>query len=351
MKCTNCGSLSFDELGRCEQCGEEPLPTRDDAPAPSADGIPEELFSLRLEIAESSPEPEATRYDALTLAREQASAELLRRGKIDLAGIEELVAEVEDSIEESLAGGESREKEGEPVFTLEDDLIPPLLPGLEYEEIEGGVASPLAGEPGSAGPEGLFFYAEPRDSLIDRDDEVPERFWTAEGAGMGRRVVGLLVDHALLGAALALFFGGAYLSFHLSEFDPSLLLSPRGLAAAALPFVLLAVLLGLSYFTFFHGWLGRTPGKGLAGIEVRTVDGSGLSYGRAFVRSLLGLASLACAGVGLAWAVFEPRRRGWADLLSHTVVGERTRRGERAGRRSLTRAGGNGKISRHLGPR
>lgn len=332
MECTNCGYVGLDHLARCERCGAELLP-----PAPlhgasiaGGDGIPEELLSLRLEPGGSCQEPahgpEARRYDALTLSPELAP-ELRRRKRIDLAGIEELVAEVEGSIEESLAG-EPRldEDEAEPAFTLEDDVIPPLLPGLEHEEIEGRAEPPMTGGPDPVDPGRLFLDPEPPDPLIDRDDEVPDRFWMAEGAGIGRRVAAHLVDQALIGGVLALFFGGAYVSFQLSEFDPSLLVSSRGLAAAALPFSLLAALLGLSYFTFFHGWLGRTPGKGLAGLEVRTVDGRGLSYGRAFVRSLLGLASLVCVGVGLAWAVFEPRRRGWADLFSHTIIGERTRR-------------------------
>jgi len=33
--------------------------------------------------------------------------------------------------------------------------------------------------------------------------------------------------------------------------------------------------------------------------------------------------SLACVGAGVAWALFEPRRRGWADLLSGTVIARR----------------------------
>ena len=45
-----------------------------------------------------------------------------------------------------------------------------------------------------------------------------------------------------------------------------------------------------------------------------------LGWGRAILRWLGAALGLACAGLGLFWAVFEPRRRGWADLISGTVV-------------------------------
>ncbi len=90
--------------------------------------------------------------------------------------------------------------------------------------------------------------------------------------------------------------------------------------ASALPFALLAALLSLAYSMFFHGSTGRTPGKALVGIEVRTGAGAALSWGRAILRWLGAALGLVCAGVGVFWAVFEPRRRGWADLISGTVV-------------------------------
>jgi len=161
--------------------------------------------------------------------------------------------------------------------------------------------------------------------VIDRDEEVPDRFWAPEVAGIGRRALALLVDQSVLLALLGVFFLGAFSALRLGGLDTDLLLAAPGLKASALPFALLAALLSLAYFSYFHGSTGRTPGKALVGIEVRTADGVALTWGRVLLRWLGAALGLACAGVGILWAVFEPRRRGWGDLISGTVVA-RTRR-------------------------
>ena len=179
------------------------------------------------------------------------------------------------------------------------------------EELPGPAFSFAGEEPvGDAGGE----------TVIDRDDEVPERFWGPEVAGLGRRSLALLVDQALLLAALGAFFLGALMALRLNGFDAGVLLAAAGLEASVLPFALLAAVLSLAYYGFFHGSTGRTPGKALVGIEVRAGDGGALTWGRVALRWLGAALGLACAGVGFGWAFFEPRRRGWADLLSGTVI-------------------------------
>lgn len=188
-----------------------------------------------------------------------------------------------------------RKDEG-PFFRIDDDLF-------EGKALPGAVFEPI----------------------IDRDEEVPERFWAPEVAGLDRRALALLVDQSLQLAILGVFFLGARLALRLNGFDTDSLLGPAGLRASALPFALLATGLSLVYSVFFHGSRGRTPGKALVGIEVRTGDGGALGWGRAALRWCGAALALACAGIGIAWALFEPRRRGWADLLSGTLVA-RTRR-------------------------
>ena len=156
--------------------------------------------------------------------------------------------------------------------------------------------------------------------VIDHDEEVPERYWAPEVAGLGRRALALLVDQALLLAALGFFFLGAFLALRSNGLDTGSVLAAALSWASALPFALLAAVLSLAYHVFFHGSTGRTPGKALIGIEVRTGAGGAVSWGRAALRWLGAALGLGCAGVGIVWALFEPRRRGWADLISGTVI-------------------------------
>ncbi len=166
--------------------------------------------------------------------------------------------------------------------------------------------------------------AEP---IIDHDDQVPEHYWVPQAAGLARRALALAADLALLAVILGLFFAGASLALALREFELQVVLSLEGLRAALVPFGLLGLLLSLGYFVFFHAGAGRTPGKRLAGLEVRCRDGSVPSPGVAATRWLFAVLGTACAGAGLIWGLFEPRRRGWADLCSRTVVAERRREG------------------------
>jgi uncharacterized RDD family membrane protein YckC len=156
--------------------------------------------------------------------------------------------------------------------------------------------------------------------IIDRDDDVPDRYWAPEVAGLGQRALALLVDQCVLMVVLGIFFLGALVALRRNNLTTGLFLSAEGLQASALPFTLLAALLSLAYSIFFHGSAGRTPGKALVGIEVRTGAGGSITWGRAILRWLGAALGLACAGVGIFWAIFEPRRRGWADLISGTVV-------------------------------
>jgi uncharacterized RDD family membrane protein YckC len=161
--------------------------------------------------------------------------------------------------------------------------------------------------------------------VIDREEDRPRHCSAPEVAGLGRRGAALLADQAILAAVLGMFFLGALFALKLSGFETDLFLAPAGLRAALAPFALLAALLSLAYHAFFHGSTGRTPGKALAGVEVRTVDGAIPSWSRAILRWFCAALALACAGIGLAWALFDPSRRGWADRLSGTVIARENR--------------------------
>jgi uncharacterized RDD family membrane protein YckC len=218
-----------------------------------------------------------------------ASLLSLEKGRLDEKGglrQEELFLPEQDK-EEATAGGA---------------LSSPVLDDGEGDEESEGEASP---------PSALIF---------DDESGVPEDLWIEEGAGFIARLKAVAVDLAVLGGVLILFLGAAVLVLSTSGYGWTRLKTPEGIAALFLPFYLLGLFLGLSYFTFFFGWSGRTPGKALLRLDVRRTDGGEMTYTRGFLRGVGYLVSLTFAGFGFLWILFDERKRGWHDYLSGTWV-------------------------------
>jgi uncharacterized RDD family membrane protein YckC len=343
VKCPSCGYVSFDRLAACKRCG-----AALGAGAPETVAPPDPFAEFTLEDTaplEPEPEPEPA------LAAEAAPGGLFDlaetaptappRGSAADAIVEETAAAVEFVEDENLPQVDQEEPSAV-FFSLDAEVDPGLPPGetvFPWGAIEGpappreaepppetGARPRRAPEPATpAPPADAEQPGADADPIIDQDEEVPESFWVQEGAPLGRRAAAAAVDQAIIAAVLGLFVCGAVLVLRGPGLDPAAIAGPPGLRAALVPYGLLALLINLGYFTFFHGWAGRTPGKGLAGLEVRARDGNPPTYGRAVLRWLAAAAGVAAAGVGVAWALFEPRRLGWADLLSGTVITERRR--------------------------
>lgn len=335
MKCPGCGRESRNLLEACERCG-APMMATAAAPGPQPVDPADDLLGLRFEPERSAPGqwlPGHRRRRAAPGRRSEGGGEFV--GMLDdaiMVGEEDLDAPV------AAAPGSVADDCGPP-FSIDDDLFAGLGAALSEASSPASGSADGAGHGGSypacgadlpgpafalsAGPPGEQACGEP---IIDRDDEIPERCWAPEVAGLGTRALAVLVDQSLLLLVLGAFYFGALAAFRLGGIDTGLFLGASGLRASALPFGLLAALLSLCYFGFFHATAGCTPGKALVGVEVRAGDGGKLSGSRILLRWLGAFLGLTCAGVGIFWAMFEPRRRGWADLLSGTVVA-RPRRG------------------------
>ena len=337
MKCPGCGYVSFDLLETCGQCGAAMTPRLSApaaaalppaSPAPAGADPDGGLAALRLdpEIEQPAPPRRRAATPRRRAGRSKVPAEPAAPGGALILPAEEAppVTESLEINEDDLAAAvrpphRERRPPQVPEFHLDEGQLPPLRepdaprpPGFpEFPALFRLETEPVQGTPMSGGP------------IIDHDDEVPERFWAPGGASLGRRAAAQLIDQLLLLATLGLFFAGAFLALWKEGFDTAFLLAPSGLLAALPPFALLGALVSLVFTVGFHVVDGSTPGKRVAGIEVRCRDGSPLTWGRAALRWGAGVLGLACGGVGIAWALFEPRRRGWADLLSNTVVTER----------------------------
>ena len=92
------------------------------------------------------------------------------------------------------------------------------------------------------------------------------------------------------------------------------------LALVLLATLALAFALHIAYHVVLIGGCGQTLGKMVLGIEVVRRDGSAVGYGRAGLRCLGGLLSVASFGLGYAGVLFTAQRRGLADWLAGTRV-------------------------------
>ena len=94
------------------------------------------------------------------------------------------------------------------------------------------------------------------------------------------------------------------------------------LVRGAGPGILLALALGLGYFSLFEGsGSGQTVGKRL--VRIRVVDfesGLPIPYGRAFVRNAGRWVSGIVVGLGYLWMLWDRDRQTWHDKFAQTTV-------------------------------
>lgn len=94
----------------------------------------------------------------------------------------------------------------------------------------------------------------------------------------------------------------------------------ESLADLAIPYFLILFALCFGYFTLFHYLSGQTPGKMLFRLKVESASGAPMDFAQAFLRSVGGLISLLCAGLGFLYMLRAPEHRGWNDRLAGTRV-------------------------------
>lgn len=82
----------------------------------------------------------------------------------------------------------------------------------------------------------------------------------------------------------------------------------------------MTLILNMAYFTYFHGTLGRTPGKRLFGLRVLRTDGLPITPGTAFLRWAGYAVSFLPFLLGFVWVAVDRRKQGWHDKIAGTVV-------------------------------
>jgi uncharacterized RDD family membrane protein YckC len=83
----------------------------------------------------------------------------------------------------------------------------------------------------------------------------------------------------------------------------------------------LTLLIGIVYYTYFHGNTGQTPGDAALSIRIVDKDGGGsIGYGRAFVRWLVSIVSGIVILLGYLWMLWDGEKQTWHDKAANAVV-------------------------------
>ncbi|HUN56051.1 MAG TPA: RDD family protein [Smithella sp.] len=76
----------------------------------------------------------------------------------------------------------------------------------------------------------------------------------------------------------------------------------------------------ITYYTFFIGKFGATPGKMVSGIKVINADGGKVSYLKAFGRYFAHMLSGIILGIGYLMVAFDDEKRALHDRICNTRV-------------------------------
>jgi uncharacterized RDD family membrane protein YckC len=183
-------------------------------------------------------------------------------------------------------------------------------PGALFSQSEaaGGAAASAWPEPEWSS---IRLEAQPLEDPEPQDALTPQL--TPQMAPIGARLAAALADGALI---IAAFLGSALVAA--ANIGHPLPVKTEELGAAAA-----LLLIGLLYQTLFLTLAKATPGMRCARISLSTFDGD--SPTPAQLRSRLGalLLSVAPAGLGVAWILFDDDRLCWHDRLSRTYLRKR----------------------------
>lgn len=132
-------------------------------------------------------------------------------------------------------------------------------------------------------------------------------------AGFWIRVVASMIDGLILGAVQ--FVIGLVLGFAGGAAGGS-----DGLAIFAITW-LCSVVVSVTYYVFFTGYNGQTPGKMALRIQVIRTDGSPMTYGKAFLREIpCKFISGILLGIGYLMVAFDQQKQGLHDRMAGTYV-------------------------------
>jgi len=162
------------------------------------------------------------------------------------------------------------------------------------------------------------------DSLsVEEESEKEEKTsgWDrALRGGFGLRLMAFAVDDLIVFLVFIIFVVCGLFAVELAP-GRDLEISYGNFFKIILPaLVPLGLMLGLTYFSFFHGAWGQTIGKMIFGLRVVRVDGQPLSFFRALARTISYAPSALPLFLGFFWVGLSSSKRSWHDRISGTMV-------------------------------
>jgi len=158
---------------------------------------------------------------------------------------------------------------------------------------------------------------------VEEDSEKEEKTSGWEHAlrgGFGLRFMAFAVDHFIVFLIFCIFVVCGLLAVGLAP-GRGLEVSYGNFFKLVLPaLVPLGLMLGLTYFSFFHGAWGQTIGKMIFGLRVVRVDGQPLTFARALARAIAYAFSAVPIFLGFFWVGFTSSKRSWHDRITGTMV-------------------------------
>ncbi len=142
-------------------------------------------------------------------------------------------------------------------------------------------------------------------------------------AGFWQRLLAFSFDCCLIHLIMLFFLLGTAIAVKTSLDYSSGFSWPSALQLLVtlfLPFQLTMLITVITYFTFFHGYTGQTPGKQLFGLKVVHTSGLPLTFGQAFLRWAGYILSSLPLNLGFLWVAIDKNKQGWHDKLTDTYV-------------------------------
>jgi uncharacterized RDD family membrane protein YckC len=134
-------------------------------------------------------------------------------------------------------------------------------------------------------------------------------------AGFWVRVVAFMVDMFL---ASGLQFG---LTFLLGLLIGAVIRGEAEMKTMLALTQFFSTVVGITYYVFFTGYCGQTPGKMAVRVKVVRTDGEAVGYGRAFFREVIGkFVSAVILGIGYLMVAFDRQKQGLHDKMASTYV-------------------------------
>jgi uncharacterized RDD family membrane protein YckC len=302
MKCPKCDYLGFETGDRCKNCGydfsllgsPQVEPADLSLKSPARDDVP--IGELWLAHSNPTPQGEETQN---TISPVESFPLFSPAGEDDEPLIRtpsepRAPLSVRRSSELSRSRTTSRTPRGlESGLTLE---FAEETPAENVAPMRSEIVTPIRPEPIVAAPARAVRPASSPDTV----------------AGLGRRALAALIDHAILfGIDVFVFF---------STLRMTALTTDEWRSLPLLPFLAFLIFMKLAYFSAFTAMGGQTIGKMAARIRVVADEQFIMDPARAIKRTLTSAVSLASLGLGLIPALIAPDRRAFHDRVAHTHV-------------------------------